>query len=208
MQNQHQIENWASKTFVKKFSNPRWRPSNWFRYVLSTVLHRKANKYESSNWNTSESSATTTTGLLMYSSSNRLVGQEVNEGSFVGGIPKESFLGNCQAHFFGERHCCANVMACTTLMGFILGTGGMISFKNYHSIGITATHMSNVWSAYFSIVEFFGQGNLWSNPPTKKPIYLLANNMVWAAIHKKSSSCSCWRLWSFPVASLTRRSCW
>ena len=89
-----------------------------------------------------------------------LVSQEVNEGSFVGGIPKGSFLGNRQVHFFGERHCCANVIACTTSMGSILCTGGMISFKNYNGIGVTATHMSNIQSAYFSIVEFFGQENL------------------------------------------------
>ena len=54
----------------------------------------------------------------MDSSSNHYVGQEVDEGLFVGGIPKESFLGHGQAHFFDDRHCCVNVVACSTSMGF------------------------------------------------------------------------------------------
>ena len=145
--------------------------------------------------------------LNMDYSSNHSVGQEVDEGLLVGGIPKESFLGHRQAHFFGDRHHCANVVAWSTSTGFILCTGAVVSIKNYSGIGLTSTHMSYVRSAYFSIF-----GILWPSELVKQPfnkqalIYLLADKMVRAGIHKKSNSCRCWRLLCFPVPSSPRRS--
>ena len=131
--------------------------------------------------NIRESSATTATGLLMDSSSNHFVGQEVDEG-----IPKENFLGPRQAHFFRDRHYCSSIVACSMLM---------------MSIRVTATHMSNVQTAYFSVCGILWPSELLKQPSNKQAlIYLLADEMVRAGIHKKSSSCHCWSLWCFPVA--------
>ena len=77
---------------------------------------------------------------------------------------KESFLGHRQAHFFGDRHCCANVIACSSSMGLILCTGAMVSIKNYRGVGVTTSHMSNVQSAYFSVCRI-----LWPCELVKQP---------------------------------------
>ena len=77
-------------------------------------------------------------------------------------------------------------------MLLIVCTGAMVSIKNYRGIGVTATHMSYVQSAYFSIC-----GILWPSELVKQPfnkqalIYLHAAKMVGARIHKKSNSCRC-----------------
>ena len=69
-------------------------------------------------------------------------------------------------------------------MLLIVCTGAMVSIKNYRGIVVTATHMSYVQSAYFSIC-----GILWPSELVKQPfnkqalIYLLAAKMVRACIH-------------------------
>ena len=103
----------------------------------------------------------------------------------------------------------AKIGACSTSMGFILWTGAMVSIKNYCGIGITATHMSNIQSAYFSVCGILWPSKLRKQPSNKQAlIYLLTNEMVWPGTHKKSSSCRCWRCWCFPVANSPCRYWW
>ena len=51
----------------------------------------------------------------------------------------------------------------STSLGFILCTTAMVTIKNYRGISVSATHMSKVQSAYFSLY-----GNLWPSELAKQ----------------------------------------
>ena len=51
-----------------------------------------------------------------------------------------------------------------TSLGFIPCTRAMVTMKNYRGIGVSATHISNVQSAYFSLC-----GTLWPSELVKQP---------------------------------------